>query len=130
LTENPYAVTQIDVTAAELAQQKSVKPSIGSIVKSIFLGWEKWRLIFNAIVCGFIFVMFLPRLSDLPHLGAFVRAVVFINIIYFAGPILEMMLYGIAIRGRGVRWVLFSIGIFLIMSFIFLVINVSIPDQE
>jgi hypothetical protein len=131
LNRNPYEATQIDAASYEGAEATSVKLSIGATAMKVFFGWERLRLPFNVVFATFVLLLSLPKLSGLLLMGVVVRIVVVANICFFAGSILEILLYFLAIRGRWVRWLLFSIGMFLTMCFVFILLSgVWLPDQE
>jgi hypothetical protein len=131
LNTNPYEVTQIDAASDDGAEATSIKLSIGALAMRVFFGWERLRLPFNAVFAAVVLLLTLPKLSELPLFGAAVRIAVVVNVCFFAGPVLELLLYFVAIRGRWVRWLLFSIGTLLTISFAFIILSGDwLPDQE
>lgn len=100
------------------------KPALREIV----LAWEKLRLIYNAILAipGILILVFSMRQASMPLpvaviSGGFVAAGA--NICFFLGPLAELYLRGLFLRGEPIgrgRWLIFwagvavSLGVFLL----------------
>jgi hypothetical protein len=113
MSENPYAVN----ASAPLESPSSVaskNPSLMDIARSVFLAWEKLRVIYVAILCLMTLALvgmqgrYPLRLWLLIFSGAVVA-----NLAYFAGPIAETYIRWLGYQRTWPRWFLFIGGTLL-----------------
>ena len=73
------------------------------------MGWKTLRLIYSLALAGVVYLVN-PGVLDEPM--AIVEAVLLViagNIVFFAGPMLELLLKGLGMTHKAVRYVLFLV---------------------
>lgn len=129
--ENPYEAAPSVAEPIQASDASRVNGSWLSRLLSIFLGWERWRLAYNAVLGGVALALAFPQLPDLSEVAILIRLAIFANVCYFAGPITESMLRLIGIRGRPVRWCLLATGTLCMLFLTWVVLSGSLlPDQQ
>ena len=134
--ENPYSSptveSQSNVTAAAVDQDSS----LSTIARTVFLAWERLRLVYIAVLG--LFTLLLTGLSfagpQLPKAHTIlivVAGAIVANVCYFAGPVVETYISWLGYRRNWVRWVLFVGGTLLTMMLAFITLLTELlPGQD
>ena len=82
--------------------------------KSIFLAWEKLRIIYNAILAAIVLVFVIcdPEMLvlNVRYLVALVYLCVVANVLFFAGPAVEAYAAWLGFNSKALRLALFGLG--------------------
>lgn len=119
MTNNPYLPPSTDLSAPEVSQ-RAAEGSIGAIAKSVFIAWERLRIVYVVLLGTFTMMLAIPGVVDFgSRLFLFhgiimiVEGAIIANICYFTGPVIETYVRWLGYDGKWVRWLLFASGTLL-----------------
>ena len=138
MTDNPYASPTDDAVISDVVSSNSTEISLASLAKSVFIAWERLRIVYIVVLGAFTLTLAIPGvLANGSHFLAF-RGIVMIlggaivaNICYFAGPMIETYIRWLGHDRKWVRWFLFVGGTVLTaMLALASLASGLVPDQN
>lgn len=115
MSTNPYSTPPTDDTDGHEGPSPRVPSNaLLEIARSVFLEWEKLRPIYNILLI--VLVLCTAALTDADMLTSFpfwassIAGALFVNLCYFAAPIVETYVTGLGYRGKALRLTLFILG--------------------
>lgn len=113
MNDNPYS-TQSHLSYEPQYFASSDVESLMSIAKTVFIAWEKLRLVYIAVLASTTFL--LVGFSGIANVSLMISIAVgafFANAFYFAGPTVDTYIRWLGYRRAWPRWVLFVGGTML-----------------
>lgn len=138
MVPNPYASSAENPVADRQATEMTTEVPLMMLAKSVFLAWEKLRLIYIVLLGLWTLILAMPGVIYAGSQLFTFRGIVMVaegafvaNICYFAGPVIETYVRWLGYEGKWVRWFLFLGGTVLtvILSTVSLASG-SIPNQN
>jgi hypothetical protein len=107
---NPYSAP----TGSLVAEQTDTLAACLPTAKTIFLQWEKLRIVYIAVLAGVSMLLAGPQGLNKPDvIRILVEGAVIANVLYFAGPVIETYVAWLGFRPCWLRWLLFGGGTLL-----------------
>lgn len=130
MTENPYTATPTTISNA-IPKSEAVQTSLLEIAKSVFLAWEKLRIVYLMILALItVLLIGLSGILNLRLLRLIVLGAVVANVAYFAGPTIETYVRWLGYNRAWPRWVMFIGGTLIsILLAVGVLATELLPDQ-
>lgn len=113
MTENPYS-SPTTTTFADSSAPKSSERSLLTIARTVFLAWEKLRVVY-VIILSVVTLMLTGTtgFSNWQVLRLIIEGAVVANVAYFAGPTIETYIRWLGYERMWPRWLMFGSGTLL-----------------
>lgn len=119
----PYAAPRSQVVPPDSPHRASAD------ARSVFLAWERLRVVYNAVLVIETLVLALPLLTDQGFLVIAVEGAIAANLAFCAGPVAEGYLDLLALPRVPSRWVLMIAGTLLAMlGTLIVIVGYSLKD--
>lgn len=113
MSANPFSTPPVDSTPPATAVSQSSRSEFMGMARSTFLAWEKLRVVYVLVLGTLTLLLTGFRIIEIDILIPLVFGGFVANVCYFAGPIVETYVRFLGYRGKVLRWVLFTTGLFL-----------------
>ena len=113
MTENPYS-SPTTTTFTDSSAPKSSERSLLTIARTVFLAWEKLRIVY-VIILSVVTLMLtgVTGFSNWQVLRLIIEGAVVANVAYFAGPTIETYIQWLGYERMWPRWLMFGSGTLL-----------------
>ena len=113
MTENLYS-SPTTTTFADSSAPKSSEGSLLTIARTVFLAWEKLRIVY-VIILSVVTLMLTGAtgFSNWQVLRLIIEGAVVANVAYFAGPTIETYIRWLGYERMWPRWLMFGSGTLL-----------------
>ena len=113
MTENPYS-SPTTTTFTDSSSPKSSERSLLTIARTVFLAWEKLRIVY-VIILSVVTLMLTGAtgFSNWQVLRLIIEGAVVANVAYFAGPTIETYIQWLGYERMWPRWLMFGSGTLL-----------------
>lgn len=113
MTENPYS-SPTTTTFTDSSAPKSSERSLLTIARTVFLAWEKLRIVY-VIILSVVTLMLTGAtgFSNWQVLRLIIEGAVVANVAYFAGPTIETYIQWLGYERMWPRWLMFGSGTLL-----------------
>lgn len=103
-----------------------ITEALGIPPRRLLLEWEKGRILYNAVLVGFVLYFAFPALAHSPFWLFLIQGAVIANLCFFAGPLAEAYLRYLGLRHPLVRAALLVGGTLLALFLTFWAILIFI----